>query len=187
MLELIRQPWPWYVAGPLIGLFVPLLLLFGRAFGISSSLRHLCALVPGAKNIEYFRYDLKSRGVWNLLFVLGVVIGGFIAANFLSEPGDIRIAEKTKATLAGMGIGGQGGLAPREIFRLENLATLNGFLFMIVGGFLVGFGTRWADGCTSGHGITGMSTFQKASVVALIGFFLGGLLISHVAYPVLLK
>ena len=76
MVELLSKPWPWYVSGPLIGLMVPLLLLFAnKSFGISSSLRHICAACfPG--KIEYFDYNWK-REAWNLFFVAGIVVGGF--------------------------------------------------------------------------------------------------------------
>src|SRR5690606_31044476 len=73
MMDLIRQPWPWYIAGPLIGLTVPLLLLIGnKSFGISSSLRHVCAACVPAK-IPFFSYDWKKE-VWNLFFAGGIIL-----------------------------------------------------------------------------------------------------------------
>src|ERR1700745_3426791 len=90
MSELIKQPWPWYVTGLLIGLVVPLLLILGnKRFGISSTLRHVCAAcIPG--NIHFFKYDWKKE-LWNLFFVASIVIGCFIATEYLSSPEPIKV------------------------------------------------------------------------------------------------
>src|ERR1035438_10037602 len=77
MVAFASAPWPWYVAGPAIGLFVPALLILGnKVFGVSSSLRDLCSVVLPGK-LDYFRYDWKRTGLWNLLFVAGILVGGF--------------------------------------------------------------------------------------------------------------
>jgi uncharacterized membrane protein YedE/YeeE len=164
MLEWMLQPWPWYVAGPVIGLFVPALLLVGnRQFGVSSNLRHLCAAVaPG--NVDYFRYDWRRAGLWNLAFLVGILAGGFIVA----------------------ALPGAREMVPRDVFNWQALLTVRGLLMMVGGGFLVGFGTAYAGGCTSGHGVLGLASFQLASLLAVFGFFGGGLLCTYLVLPALL-
>lgn len=178
-IEWIKQPWPWWVAGPLIGLTVPALLILGnKTFGISSSLRHICAsCVPAG--IPFFTYNWKKE-IWNLMFVLGILIGGFLAATFLSNPNTIVVAEATQQDLAALGITDYSSLLPAEIFTWDKLFTGTGLLFFVIGGFLVGFGTRYAGGCTSGHAIMGISSLQWPSVVATIFFMVGGFLMTHV-------
>lgn len=186
MLELIKQPWHWAVAGTLIGLIVPTLLLIGnKKLGVSSSMRHLCAIFM-PKNIPFFNYDWKKE-IWNLFFVVGILLGGFIAAKFLSNPNEIVLAESTKATLANYGITDFSQLMPTQIFSLENVFTLRGFFFFVVGGFLVGFGSRYAGGCTSGHSIMGISTFQLPSFIATCCFMIGGFFTTNVLLPIIFK
>ncbi len=183
-MEILHQPLPWYVGGILIGLMVPALLIFGnKQFGISSSMRHLCAAtIPG--NIKYFKYDWKKES-WNLFLVLGLVIGGFIAATFMSNPNDIAISEATKADLMKLGLTDFSSYIPREVFAWKQLMTLPGFLLIIVGGFLVGFGTRYANGCTSGHCIMGTSLLNAGSLVSTVCFFIGGLVMTWLIYPLI--
>lgn len=186
LLELLRKPWPWYIAGPLIGLTVPALLLIGnKAFGISSALRHICAAVLPAK-IPFFQYNWRS-GIWNLFFVAGILIGGFIASNFLSNPNDMLIAEATRADLQQLGIHDFSGLLPAQLFSTEAILSLQGLFFLVLGGFLVGFGTRYAGGCTSGHSIMGLSNLQWPSLVATISFMIGGFAGTHLLLPFLLS
>jgi uncharacterized membrane protein YedE/YeeE len=178
-IEWISQPWPWWVAGPIIGLTVPALLILGnKTFGISSSLRHICAACVPA-GIPFFTYNWRKE-MWNLVFVLGVLIGGFLATTFLANPDTIVVAEATQHDLAALGITDYSSLMPAEIFTWENLFTGKGLLFFVIGGFLVGFGTRYAGGCTSGHAIMGISSLQWPSVVATIFFMVGGFLMTHV-------
>ena len=186
MLDLLSEPWPWYVAGPLIGLMVPLLLLFvGKPFGISSSLRHICAAtVP--RGIEYFRYNWKQRGAWSLTFAVGILIGGVLAGTVLLNPDPVAISASTNSDLAALGIADFNGLMPSELISWASLGTVPGFIVIVLGGFLLGFGARYAGGCTSGHGITGLATLQVSSLVAVIGFFIGGLFITHLILPLLL-
>jgi uncharacterized membrane protein YedE/YeeE len=185
MLDFIRQPWPWYVAGPLIGLIVPaLLLLGGKSFGISSNLRHICAACfPG--KVPFFHYDWKKE-VWNLYFVTGILLGALFATAFLANPEHIRISEVTVAELRKEGVQDFRFLLPADIFSWQHLFTLQGFIFIVVGGFLVGFGTRYGGGCTSGHGIMGMATLQWPSLVATISFMAGGYLCTYLLLPYLL-
>lgn len=186
MLEWIKQPWPWYVAGPLIGLTVPLLLILGnRTFGISSSLRHICAACIPA-NIPFFKYDWKKES-WNLFFVAGVLVGGFIAFNYLSNNAPMEVNPKLAQEMAGYGITNYEGLIPKELFNWPALLTSKGFILMILGGFLVGFGTRYAGGCTSGHSIMGLSNLQWPSLVATCCFMAGGFIMANLILPIILK
>lgn len=186
MFEIIRQPWPWYVAGPLIGLTVPVLLLLGnKSFGISSSLRHICASCFPA-NIPFFNYNWKKE-IWNLFFVAGILIGGIIAAQFLQNPEEIKISTETANYLAEKGISDKGALVPADLFTWQNLFTIKGLLLMVVGGFLVGFGTRYAGGCTSGHSITGIANLQWPSLVATICFMVGGFIMANLILPYILN
>lgn len=185
LFELIRKPWPWYVAGPLIGLTVPALLLAGnKSFGISSSLRHICAAVIPSK-IPFFQYNWRG-GIWNLFFVAGILLGGVISAAFLSNPDAMVVAEATRNDLARLGITDYSGLLPAQLFAVENILTAKGLIFLVVGGFLVGFGTRYAGGCTSGHSIMGLSNLQWPSLVATICFMIGGFVGTWLLLPWLL-
>ena len=186
MIEFIKQPWPWYIAGPLIGLTVPALLIIGnKSFGISSSLRHICASCMPA-NIPFFKYDWKKE-VWNLFFVFGIFLGGAIAINLLSNPNPIEVNPKLAQELAGYGITNFNNLVPEDIINWQSLFTLKGFLLMVVGGFLVGFGTRYAGGCTSGHAIMGLSNLQLPSLIATISFMIGGFIMANLILPFILS
>ncbi len=185
MMELLLQPWPWYVAGPLIGLMVPaLLLLDNRTFGISSSYQHICAaIVPGRSS--YFAYDWKKTGKWNLGLALGTLLGGVVAGTLLADPEPIAISAATQADLATLGLTDLSGFVPREVFNWVALASGPGLILMIGGGFLVGFGARYAGGCTSGHAIFGLADAQLPSLIAVIGFFVGGLISTWVLLPLI--
>lgn len=186
MLEFLKQPWAWYAAGPLVGLTVPLLLIVGnKSFGISSSLRHICASCIPA-NIPFFKYDWKKE-VWNLFFVFGIFIGGAIAINLLSNPNPIEVNPKLAEELAGYGITNYGNLIPEDIINWQSLFTLKGFILMVAGGFLVGFGTRYAGGCTSGHTIMGLSNLQLPSLIATICFMIGGFIMANLILPIILS
>ncbi|TAF76162.1 MAG: YeeE/YedE family protein [Bacteroidetes bacterium] len=185
-MEVFLKAWAWYTAGPLLGLIVPFLLLIGnKSFGISSTLRQICAMCVPAK-IPYFQYNWKSE-IWNLFFVSGIIIGAFLASNFISDGSEIMISEQTKIDLAEFGITNFEGLAPKQLFSWQNLLTLNGFIFVILGGFLVGFGTRYANGCTSGHSIMGLSNLQLSSLVATICFMIGGIFSTHILFPLIFE
>ena len=187
MIDLLSEPWPWYVAGPLIGLTVPaLLLLGGRQFGISSNLRHLCAAVVPAKP-SFLRYDWWRAGAWNLTFAVGIVIGGWIAAMWLSGGAAVELAPATGVALGELGLGSPRGLVPDEIFALGSLTSFPSLVMLVGGGFLVGFGARYAGGCTSGHAISGLADRQLPSLIAVLGFFAGGLLATHLLLPWVLR
>ena len=184
MPAFLTRPWPWYVAGPLIGLMVPALLLLGnKSFGFAANLRHICAACfPG--KVAFFRYDWKRVGGWNLAFLAGTLAGGFIGGRLFGA-GNVALSAQTRSALTALGLHDFSGLVPREAFSWASLATPRGIVMVIVGGFLVGFGTAYAGGCTSGHAISGLADFQKASLVAVMGFFAGGLIATFVVLPLL--
>ncbi|HSQ45259.1 MAG TPA: YeeE/YedE thiosulfate transporter family protein [Ginsengibacter sp.] len=186
MIEFLRQPWPWYVAGPLIGLMVPLLLILGnKAFGVSSSLRHICAICVPVK-ISFFKYDWKKES-WNLFFAGGILAGGIIAGLFLMSGKPVDVDPKLVSEFSKYGITDYHSLVPAQIFNWQQLFTLKGFIMMVVGGFFVGFGTRYAGGCTSGHSIMGLSNLQFPSLVATICFMAGGFIMANLILPFILK
>lgn len=186
MSDVIKQPWPWYVAGALIGLIVPALLILGnKHFGISSSLRHICAACFPS-NIRFFKYNWKKES-WNLFFVGGIVVGALLAVLFLNNHQPLIIHPKLAADMAGYGITDHTNVVPSEIVSWHSLFTLRGFIMMAGGGFLVGFGTRYAGGCTSGHSIMGLSELQWPSLVATCCFMAGGFLMSNVLLPFILQ
>lgn len=186
MLEILKQPWPWYVAGALIGLIVPALLLLGnKHFGISANLRHACAACFPA-NIKFFKYNWKKE-IWNLFFVGGILIGAFLATQFLTNPEPVKVAPALLAELKGYGIVDHAKVLPRELFGLEALFSLRGLIMLVGGGFLVGFGTRYAGGCTSGHSIMGISNLQVSSMIATASFMAGGFLMANAILPFILK
>ena len=185
MLEILSQPWPWYVAGPLIGLFVPLLLLLGnKPFGVSGSLRATCGAL-GVRNIAFFKYDWKDGAGWNLAFVVGIFAGGVLAATVLGTTTP-AISAATREAIAALGLGDQiSGFAPAALFSWEALLSWRGALVMIGGGFLVGFGASYGGGCTSGHGITGLAALELSSLIAIIAMFAGGLAATFWLLPLL--
>jgi uncharacterized protein len=186
MPSILLHPWPWYVAGPLIGLFAPLLLWLGnRLFGVSSNLRHLCAAIA-PRRLPYLSYDWRREGGWNLAFVAGIVIGGLLAGLVFRNPEPVAVAESTRASLIALGIRDLSGLVPRELFAWSALTTVRGWIVVVGGGFLVGFGTAYAGGCTSGHGISGVANLEVPSFIALAGFFAGGLLGTFLLLPLVL-
>ena len=182
----MQQPWPWYVAGPLIGLTVPALLILGnKNFGISSSLRHICASCMPA-NIPFFKYNWRKE-VWNLFFVFGIFLGGIITAMFFTNPNPVEVHPNLAKELASYGITDFRNLVPSELMNWESLFTLRGLVMMVGGGFLVGFGTRYAGGCTSGHSIMGIANLQLPSLIATISFMAGGFLMANVLLPIILS
>ncbi|TVR77037.1 MAG: YeeE/YedE family protein [Chitinophagaceae bacterium] len=183
-MNFLYEPWPWYVAGPLIGITLFLLLwVSNKNLGISSSFRHVCAACVPA-NISFLKYDWKAEK-WNLIFVLGVFLGGVIAWNVIGHPELIAISDATIRDIQKLGISHESGLLPSSLISFESFITWQGFLFMAIGGFFVGFGTRYAGGCTSGHAITGLSHLQWASLLAVVGFFAGGLVMTHLIFPLI--
>jgi uncharacterized membrane protein YedE/YeeE len=192
MLELLQQPWHWAFSGLMISFIMFVLLFFGKSFGMSSTLRTACAACGAGCKVSFFDFDWKCQR-WNLLFAAGTVLGGFIASRFLVSPEPLAISAATIQHFQPMGINfptaaGEGSsYLPMDIFTWETLFTLKGFLLFVLGGFLVGFGSRYAGGCTSGHAISGLSNLQVPSLITVVGFFIGGLTMTHFLLPLILK
>jgi uncharacterized membrane protein YedE/YeeE len=184
-MEFITQPWAWYVGGPLIALILFLMFYFGKAFGVSTTLETFCSVGGAGKLSDHFKIDLKQNR-WRFLYVLGIVIGGFISSEFLMNTQEIILNPETIKDLSELGFANAGSsYVPSEIFSLESMLTLKGFLILIGAGMLIGFGSRYAGGCTSGHAITGLSSLQMPSLLAVIGFFIGGLLMTWFLIPII--
>lgn len=186
MIEILKQPWHWIISGTIIGLTVPTLLLIGnKRLGVSSFMRHICASCFPRK-IPFFQYEWKKE-LWNIFFVIGIFLGGFIANQFLSNPEPIKVAEATKLALTEYGITDYSKILPIELFNFENLFNLKGLLFFVIGGLLIGFGSRYASGCTSGHSIMGIANLQWPSLLATCFFMIGGIFCAKVILPMFFK
>ena len=191
IIEFLSQPWHWSISGVMIVFIMYLLLWFGGEFGVSSNLRTMCAMGGAGKHCGFFDFNWKNQ-IWNLIFILGAIIGGYIAVNVLASPEPVQIASSTQAYLTSVGIHtpqniSEGrGYVPNEIFDTTNMWQAKNLLMLIIGGFLIGFGARYAGGCTSGHAISGLSNLQLPSLIAVIGFFIGGLLMAWIILPQLL-
>lgn len=184
-MDLIYEPWPWYVSGPMIALIMFLLIMVDKRFGMSSNLRTVCSMVGAGKNVTFFNFDWKAQR-WNLIVVLGAIIGGFLAANFMTPNEAVAISPETISDLKNLGFESAGtAYLPTELFSNTVFSDFKSLAILIIGGFLVGFGARYAGGCTSGHAISGLSNLQLPSLVAVIGFFIGGLLMVHVLFPLI--
>ncbi|MGB4846765.1 MAG: YeeE/YedE thiosulfate transporter family protein [Saprospiraceae bacterium] len=191
-ISIFNMPWHWAFSGFMIAMVMFLLLYSGRTFGVSSSFDALCTLAGAGKKIKYFEGDWRPKA-WMLVFLLGTVGGAAIATVWMQSPQPVQISQATRDDLSALGIHApttleEGrGYVPEEIFTFRSLLTLRGFILLIVGGFVIGFGTRWAGGCTSGHAISGLSNLQLPSLIAVIGFFIGGLIMTHFLLPVILR
>lgn len=184
-MDSILQTWPWYVSGPLIALIMFLLIFMGKKFGMSSNLRTFCTMWGARNKASYFDFNWKEQK-WNLIVILGAALGGFIAINFLTADPAVIINPETAETLKGLGFESTGNAyLPDELYSIEALTDWKSLSILIIGGFLIGFGARWAGGCTSGHAITGLSNLQLPSLIAVIGFFIGGLVMVHLLFPLI--
>ncbi|TDD98716.1 YeeE/YedE family protein [Flavobacterium cellulosilyticum] len=184
-MDFIFQTWPWYVSGFLIGMIMLSLIYFGKAFGMSSNLSTLCSMTGIGKRVSFFDFDWKAKR-WNLIVVLGAMFGGFVATHFMNDSSIVAINPKTIAQLAQLGIDAPNGkLLPDVLFSIESLQSPKIIFILTIGGVLIGFGTRYAGGCTSGHAISGLSNFQIKSLKAVIGFFIRGLIMTHFILPLL--
>ena len=182
-MDYILSPWPWYVAGPLIALSMYLMFYFGKKFGVSSNLETLCSIAGAGRLVDFFKFDWKANK-WNLNFVAGLIIGGFIASQWLAPDQSVALNPDVVQDLAQIGIKNAGAqYLPDEIYGLEALFTLKGFLILLGAGLLVGFGARYAGGCTSGHGIVGLSNLATESFIAVGGFFIGGIIMTWLILP----
>ncbi|MCF7568495.1 YeeE/YedE family protein [Sabulilitoribacter arenilitoris] len=184
-MNYILNPWPWYISGPLIALVMALLLYFGKTFGMSSNLRTMCTIAGAGKFVDFFNFSWRDQ-IWNLTVVFGSIVGGYIAVNFLSNDARTDLNPTTITELQNIGFNNPGKtLVPNEIFDLDVLVSPKALIIIVLGGLLVGFGTRYANGCTSGHAITGLSSLQKPSLIAVIGFFIGGLIMVNFILPLI--
>lgn len=188
IVDFISQPWHWSISGAMIALVMFLLLWFGGEFGVSGNLRTLCAIGGAGKRVAFFDYDWRGQ-LWNLTFIGGAVIGGFIASHYLASPDPVQISDSTITYLESVGVetpstNSEGaGFLPAEIFELRNIFQAKSLIIIIIGGFFIGFGTRWAGGCTSGHAISGLANLQLPSLIAVVGFFIGGLIMTFFILP----
>ncbi|SDL63876.1 YeeE/YedE family protein [Kriegella aquimaris] len=184
-MNLIYEPWPWYVSGPLIAVIMFLLIMIGKKFGMSSNLRTLCTICGADKTTDFFKFDWKAQR-WNLVVVVGAIIGGYIGSHWLSPDVAVAINPKTIGDLNSLGFESAGkAYLPTELFDTAALTDIKSLVLLAVGGLLVGFGARYANGCTSGHAISGLSNLQLPSLIAVIGFFIGGLVMIHLIFPLL--
>jgi len=184
MRELITQTWSWWFSGTMIAAIMFFLIYFGQSFGFSSNLRTICAAAGLGKKTKFFDFKWKSQ-IWNLFFLVGAIIGGFIAKQFLSTDLPVEISSATINDLSKLGIAAPSSLQPAELFSLDSVLSIKGFLVLAFGGLMVGFGSRYAGGCTSGHAISGLSDLQLPSLVAVIGFFVGGLIMTFLILPLI--
>lgn len=184
-MDLINDPWPWYISGLSIAFIMLILQLSGKKFGMSSNLRTLCTLCGADKKADFFKFDWKSQR-WNLVVVVGAIFGGFLASNFMGHSDGIQINSNTIDALKSLGFESAGlAYMPTELFGINNLSNPKTLFILFIGGILVGFGARYAGGCTSGHAISGLSNLQLPSLIAVIGFFIGGLIMVHLIYPII--
>lgn len=184
-MDWIYEPWPWYVAGPMIALVMFLLLMVGKNFGMSSNLRTICAICGAGDQADFFKFNWKAQR-WNLIVIVGAVIGGFIGSHVLATDTAVAINPDTIGDLKTLGFESAGkAYLPTELFDLNALTNLKSLAVLGIGGLLVGFGSRYAGGCTSGHAISGLSNLQLPSLIAVIGFFIGGLAMIYLIFPLI--
>lgn len=184
MLDFLMHPWPWWFSGIIIATVMFFMIFFGKSFGFSSNLRTICTIAGAGKRVKFFDFDWKTQS-WNLVFLLGAIIGGYIANNYLNDGSDFQLAESTVKDLAQLGFAKANTIQPLELFSWDAIFTLKGFAVLAIGGLLVGFGSRYAGGCTSGHAISGISNLQIPSLIAVVGFFIGGLVMTHFIFPLI--
>jgi len=184
MRELITQTWAWWFSGAMIASIMFFLLYFGQSFGFSSNLRTICAAAGLGKKTKFFDFNWKAQ-TWNIVFLIGSIIGGYIASQFLSSGQPVEISAATINDLSKMGIAAPASMQPQELFGWDAVFSIKGFLILAFGGLMVGFGSRYAGGCTSGHAISGLSNLQLPSLIAVIGFFIGGLAMTYLIMPLI--
>jgi uncharacterized protein len=184
MLDFFVHPWPWWLSGIVISAVMFFLIYFGQSFGFSSNLRTICSMSGLSKRTKFFDFNWKTQ-TWNLVFLVGAIIGGFIAKEFLSTDVPLILSKATVSELSELGIGAPKGIQPEELFSWDAVFSIKGFAILAFGGLMVGFGSRYAGGCTSGHAISGLSDLQVPSLIAVVGFFIGGLAMTHFIMPLI--
>lgn len=184
-MNFLQEPWPWYISGFAIAMIMLLLQLLGKKFGMSSNLKTICTICGAGKQADFFKFDWKAHK-WNLYVVFGAVIGGYIAAHFMSSDNAVLINPNTITHLKTIGFESAGtAYLPTELFGINSFSNPKTLILLFVGGLFVGFGARYANGCTSGHAISGLSNLQRPSLIAVIGFFIGGLIMTHLLFPLI--
>jgi uncharacterized membrane protein YedE/YeeE len=154
-------PWPWWAAGPAIGLVVVLLAwIAGKALGVSTAYGSVCAITS---RLPFFSAR-EYRETWRVWFIVGLPIGGVLAA---------WLAGTFMPTVA---------YGRMDALTHGSLAAKAGLL--LAGGLLIGAGARWAGGCPSGHSIVGIAQGALSSVVATLGFMVGGVVVFNLLYAV---
>ncbi|EDM35842.1 hypothetical protein PBAL39_06671 [Pedobacter sp. BAL39] len=184
MLEILKHHWPWYTSGIVIAFIMMLLLYFGKSFGFSANLRSICSMAGAGRKVKLFDFDWKAQ-IWNLVFLVGAVIGGYLSSTVLKSDEPMQLSSATVSDLAKLGINFDGSLNPAGLFGLQSFSDPKVILLLLCGGLMVGFGSRYAGGCTSGHAISGLSNLQLPSLIAVIGFFIGGLIMTHLLFPLI--
>jgi uncharacterized protein len=184
MIEFLIQPWSWWMSGIVISAIMFLLLYFGQSFGFSANLRTICSMAGAGSKIKFFEFNWRSQ-MWNIVFLVGAVIGGYVANTFMSDGQPVQISSATIETLNEYGFTPPTSAQPDEMFSIKSAFSFKGFLILALGGLLVGFGARYAGGCTSGHAISGLSDLQLPSLVAVVGFFIGGLMMTFFFFPLI--
>lgn len=184
MSDFLTQSWSWWFSGLVISATMFTLLFFGQSFGFSSNLRTICAAAGAGKNVHFFNFNWRNQ-IWNLVFLMGAIIGGFVSGSLLENDQPMQLSDSTKKDLQELGFSTPTGIQPTELFSTEAATSFKGFFILAIGGLMVGFGSRYAGGCTSGHAISGLSDLQLPSLIAVIGFFMGGLLMTHILFPMI--
>ncbi len=182
MIEFISQSWTWWFSGAVISAVMFTLIFFGQSFGFSSNLRTICSVAGLGNSVSFFNFNWRTQ-IWNLVFLVGAILGGFISGTVLKNDQPVQISAATITDLEKLGFSAPVSLQPEELFSLESVMSLKGFLLLAIGGLMVGFGSRYAGGCTSGHAISGLSDLQIPSLIAVVGFFIGGLTMTHLFFP----
>ncbi len=182
IVEILQKPWHWSLAGVMIALILFLLTYLGRSFGVSASFKTICNAFGLGKKYEYFDFDIKND-FWQIAFLLGVLLGGLISVTILYNPEPAKISQATIDHLAtdfGWNYPQGDGYLPVDVFNIYNWKAI---VIALVGGAFVGFGARYGNGCTSGHAITGLSHMRLPSLITVIGFFIGGLIMTWLIMP----
>jgi len=162
-LSLTKKAWSPYAAGIVIGLLqIPAFLLISTALGASSSYVTIGGLVaswvdPSIVNIDYVAKHIAATGKnwWQVALVVGIGIGAFLSA---------RVSGATRKPISPIWARALGTASPGTRYAVA-----------FVAGFLMLFGARLADGCTSGHGLSGVAQLGVGSTVAVAGMFAGGI------------
>ncbi len=158
------EPIHWAWAGMGIAAITLLLQsLANTSLGISTSFENLCALISDSPYLN--RGGLLAGAQWRFPFITGLLLAGVVSAVL------------------------GGGWQPTWDLGMFDTHIGGGpivkVIWMFAGGILIGLGTRMAGGCTSGHGIFGMSNFEKSSLIATLSFMTAGLITTNVIYRVI--